>query len=391
MRWLFADESNPVEVAQRQRKLEDIDAWWTEFRRRTDDLKQLFLARSEWDLPAWMNEFLKPIDENLMWEFGPGTAPGKSHRLVITPESALYLRPLVDVIMQRAPEIPSWEFFDHRIAEDVDMVQPTLEARVGRAVDGLEAVVSVGELQLMNVGIIIPNYPQDENIAFAIACITTEVLLGERRMEKWVGGIRPVNPANQAPAGRSIPLDRLRDTFESVVDSMTDQLPREPIRVSDDDQWSLLRTEPEEASDYPHRRDIITIVTARPDIAQATAVEGVFFSERFSNCGEKFCYLKCDGDDSESEMMFSDREEMEQATQAALSSTGAGCVFGGATGLRYSYVDFTLSDLENGIAAVRACWQAAKAPRRTWILFHDAYWGHEWVGIYDDTPPPPAE
>jgi hypothetical protein len=68
-----------------------------------------------------------------------------------------------------------------------------------------------------------------------------------------------------------------------------------------------------------------------------------------------------------------------------------GCVTGGGTGLRYSYVDLALVDLKAGLALAREVLQDGRAPLRSWFLFFDAELQVEWLGVYDDTPAPPLE
>ncbi len=47
---------------------------------------------------------------------------------------------------------------------------------------------------------------------------------------------------------------------------------------------------------------------------------------------------------------------------------------------------FTWND---GLAEVRALMREGGIPRRWWLLFFDAQWRDEWLGIHDDTPAPP--
>ena len=67
----------------------------------------------------------------------------------------------------------------------------------------------------------------------------------------------------------------------------------------------------------------------------------------------------------------------------------AGCVIGGGTGLRYSYIDLALTDVRRGSDLVRQRLRAGNVPKRSWLLFHDCEWAREWVGVWDDTPRPP--
>jgi len=65
-------------------------------------------------------------------------------------------------------------------------------------------------------------------------------------------------------------------------------------------------------------------------------------------------------------------------------------VVGGGTGLRYSYVDLALTDATKGIQQLVRVIRDGKITKRTWILFFDAIYEYEWVGIWNDTPPPPG-
>src|SRR5678816_3683592 len=116
-RWRFAAEMATAEREAYDRTIGRIDAWWGEFRARADDLVALFKQQKKWDLPAWMERHLQAVDPALMWEYGPAMRVD-GHRLVITPESAKHLRPLVATVLDRAPAIPGWEFYGYRLAED---------------------------------------------------------------------------------------------------------------------------------------------------------------------------------------------------------------------------------------------------------------------------------
>jgi hypothetical protein len=59
--------------------------------------------------------------------------------------------------------------------------------------------------------------------------------------------------------------------------------------------------------------------------------------------------------------------------------------------LRYSYIDLALTDVNKGIQAITQRLRAGKIQKRAWIQFFDSDWAAEWVGVYDDTPPPPME
>ena len=80
---------------------------------------------------------------------------------------------------------------------------------------------------------------------------------------------------------------------------------------------------------------------------------------------------------------------IEDTLDEPLRAARAGCQIGGGSGLRYSYIDLALLDVEAGICIVRDILRRGNVNRRTWILFFDDVLDAEWIGVFPDTPPPP--
>jgi hypothetical protein len=185
-------------------------------------------------------------------------------------------------------------------------------------------------------------------------------------------------------------LDRLKETLDALIDSIREQLPPCPNHEwVEGAEWTTWELTPEQADDYVEQRDLFVGKSANPSLWTAAHSGGLFFSERFSRCGETFCYFKLDGSQGLGEEGFTDKSEMEDALDAVLKPDGLGCYFGGGTGLRYSYIDLGLTNVNKGIQVIRQRMQAGNVPKRSWILFFDSDLAAEWVGVYDDSPPPP--
>lgn len=164
---------------------------------------------------------------------------------------------------------------------------------------------------------------------------------------------------------------------------------RRPGYAETAEQYQLYRADPQPAEDYPERVDIVTAVTRAPELFEATCSAEPFDSSDFARRGEIFCYLKLDGAEAAG-MRFPHRDAVEDAMEAALRRTDSGWLLGGASGLRYSYVDFAVTDLDRAVEALRETLRAGGVPQRTWILFLDAEREDDWIGIWDETPPPPS-
>ena len=197
--------------------------------------------------------------------------------------------------------------------------------------------------------------------------------------------------AANAPSKRLLSLDRLKPTVDALVGSLRDQLPATPChQFIRDTEWTVYELKPQERDDYTGRHDLFVAVTGRPDVFAAAHGGGLFDSQCFSRHGEVFCYLKIDVSEGLGTSKFADRSEIEEALNDALIPAGVGCAIGGGTGRRYSYVDLALVHLNRGRQLVRDVLMQGGVSRRSWIQFFDDTLSREWIGIYDDTPPPPA-
>lgn len=407
MRWLYLDASNREEATRYTAVVRRIDAWWKAFAAKSEAIGELFARRSDWDLPEWMDRHLHPISPDLMWEYGPGLK-GRGHRLVITPETRRHLRPLVQTILERAPELAGWEFYPYRLAEDVEMANHTVQGRTGGDLTGTVAAAMIGEHHRINLRFSSSiTTGADDQQALHNAFVATESILGEELLDKWIGRI-DVEPLPE-PAGISkllgrgrrtgpsfMSLDRLKSTVESLIAAVQDQLLDAPMFTFDwgDDsaesgaEWTMFELKPVKADDYPRRQDLFVAVTVNEGLWRSCREHTSFYSERFSRHGECFCYLKIDGSAGLADCSFPDRSSMEDALNDALIPARAGCVIGGGTGLRYSYIDLALADVDVAIPIVTSCLCAGNIPRRAWLLFFDAPLQHEWIGMYADTPAP---
>jgi hypothetical protein len=401
MRWRFIDPNNHQEVSERNAMLTKIDDWWQAFLSDHIAIVRSFKRPTDFKLEEWIDRHLHAIHPDLMWEFAHAVeSPG--HRLVITPESDHHLRPLVRAILERAPAIDKWEFYEYRLSEDLESTLSTVEARAKREAADFKVRISRGKHNRVDLTFSAPSISSTEDrAALDAAFVATETLLGEERLNHWIGVIE-VSPIQRATVlsrvfGRVAPeqrhfvgLDRFHDTVISLVGSIKEQLSPSPhCDWVDNATWTLWELTPDEADDYQEQRDLFVARSANKELWEATHSGQLFLSDRYSNCGEMFCYVKTDGSEGIDEQRFGDKAEIEEALDEVLRPAKLGCTIGGGTGLRYSYIDLALTDVDKAIPAIKRRLQAGNVPKRSWIQFFDSDLAAEWVGIYDDTPAPP--
>src|SRR5262245_7694316 len=390
MRWQFADPTNAEEAAYVKETVAAIDRWWQAFQSKTTDIDRLFKGKSSFKLPEFMQDTLQDIHPGLMWEYGRALR-GPGHRLVITPESQRYLRPMVRTVLERAPKLEGWEFYPYRPAETADDTIETVKARVGVDISGALIDSAVVPGRKVDLAFAFPGHRFKEETAMQAAFVATETLMGEQMLDTWIGQIGLLDEESSEER-RPLPLDRAQATVAALVRGSIDQLPTtKSTDISVDDGWATVQLDPpEEAEDYQARSDLYVAATHDVELFQAMRSGQPFSSACHSKLHEMFCYLKIDAAGVESSDRVAFRYGFEDALNPLLVEAGVGGCIGGGTGLRYAYIDLALTDIKGAAPIIRKTLSQQQAPLRSWLLFHDDDYLAEWIGIYGQTPEPPT-
>lgn len=384
MRWLYPDPLDHEENAARQAVVSRMDLWWQSFAAQADALAAYLHGKGEFDLPEFMAEKLEAVDPRLGWEFSAREAG--ACRLVISVDGHLNLRPMVDALIARAPRLAGWEFLNAHPADSLDGALSAVEAETEHALGRASVSASVRSMNRVDLQFHLPDTRAPE-VAQAQAVIAAGRLLGEDALARWVGAIETVPDRGQ---GLWQPLDELPQAVFTEVAGVNARLPEVPlVSMVKDLRWSLWRLSPPDRPDYPREQDLIMGSSALEEMSACAQLGAPFDSRRYSKVGETFCFLKFDGEGRKVAPRMDERKRVEADVGAALVENALGCVVGAGTGKRYSYLDLALTDVPRSLPVIRGLMQKHTVSNRSWLLFHDAWLADEWVGIYDDTPPPP--
>jgi hypothetical protein len=391
MRFLFADHS-AAERSARERVLAESDALWSFVRERAAELA--IMSRRE--LEARLRERLSAIDPRI----GVDLLDGDDRRaIVLSPGGARPLRPVIEAIAGRAPALPRLRVLTALPPGSIEYALQRVRDELG--VDLTEARVRAGFARghLLDIAVFAPDFASNnDERALEAAELVVQLLIGERLYDDWIGELRvgplprrsPLRVVDNEPvAERTFPLAELRDAVGAAVEGLLAGLPSGPLwRRASGADWTMFELEPELAYDYAAQDDLAIATTLAPEMLKCFLRGQPFSSQRFSRSGERFCYLKLDGDGVDSEARLLSRRALEDALEA-LAQERRGVVIGNGLGVRYAYVDLALADLDGSIQRVLAIARAAGVPRRSWLLFCDTDLAAEWVGVWDDGPPPP--
>jgi len=395
MRWLLADPQIAEERAWKQHVVAATDRWWQAFQANSGNIATSFSRNSKFDIVQFMHDNLGRLHPDLCWEYGPArhTENQRSggHRLVITPEANHWLRPVTNYLLSKAPAIPNWEFYAHRPPESVDHVYRTVEARRHVKVQQAGIEARIGRNRKIDLLYTFPKENWTEEKAHAVAFQITETLMGEETLDTWIGGIDVVDA--REPGHRWLTLDRGQSLVASLAHSLREQLPAQPLWRIDKGQakWSNYQMEPErDWPEYPYRSDLIFGTTCDFNLVEGYLSGKLFDSRCHSRHQEIFCYLKIDATEVPDSRRVDFRANLEDPLDAALQQEQVGGSIGGGSGLMYSYIDLSLTHVNQGLAIMRKVLPQCGAPLRTWLIFFDSQYSREWAGLYPQTPPPPV-
>ncbi|MGY8652349.1 MAG: hypothetical protein ACKVJX_01885 [Verrucomicrobiia bacterium] len=238
----------------------------------------------------------------------------------------------------------------------------------------------------------------DDKQALNDVFVATETLLGEERLDQWIGVVEvdrlhPTPDVDLGALPEPSPIRELPRLVSELIAAVDEKLPEKPLHKYDEDNWGWTnwKHKPKKQSDYSDQFDLITASTMAPDVWDCAHSRANFDSRRFSRCGELFCYLKMDSSEDPDHPNVDNRSVLEDALTAALREKGVGCIRGGGMGLKYTYIELALVDVKTSATLIKKILRDRDIHRRSWLLFHDDRLATEWIGVWDDTPHPPLD
>jgi hypothetical protein len=387
-RWVFKNELNNNEKEIYNQVSGLIDSWWKAFEQNQRKIDENFTKGIKFEIVKFMNNNLNVIHDKISWEFGPAIM-GNGHRLIITPESNKKLRPLVKESIKRAPKIDGWEFYAYRLPESYEIACETVKARTGGEISDLKIQASINEFNLVDIYFTRETCQtkQDFDQAFNDAFVAIETLLGEENLDIWVGAIEVDSKTKDSLD--VLPINELNLVFTNKLNEIKNNIfQQQHFRISQTASWTMMELKPQKETDYAKQTDLFVAKSMNVPMWNTAHSGHLFYSERFSKFGETFCYVKLDGTQGLDEEKFEDKGAIEDALDSVLIKEQVGCCIGGGTGLKYSYIDLALVDLEKGIKIIKEVLRKGNITKNSWILFFDSELENEWIGIWDDSPKP---
>jgi hypothetical protein len=314
--------------------------------------------------------------------------------------------PLAELLLAQAPPAVGCALALGRMA--LPLVDALAEVKESHALelDGATPRAGFGRGHLLEVTLGIPGGSGSESEQNAAENLV-RALLGDRVFETWIGAVH-ATPAPRRSSLRvldinaprtTLQLHELFDTVAAAVLGVLQGLPEharaetnfaEPSagKVGGVDQdpradWTLLETEPLDDASGLRKNDLVLASTCTPELLRCYLDGSPCASRRFSRAGEIYVFVSYEDDARTMHARVARRAALEAALGEAVA--GVGAVTGVGFGVRTTYVDFALCDLETGLARLVAKLKAQGAPARTFIQFFDSELADEWLSIWPDS------
>jgi hypothetical protein len=220
-------------------------------------------------------------------------------------------------------------------------------------------------------------------------------VLGERLFETWIGQVHVAQAPRSGPlrvldVSAPRPTLRVDELFDTTVAAALGVLQGLPASYSDSKElatsrsdWNLLEMEPIDESTPLDKSDLVIASTCTPELLRCYLEGAPCSSRRFTRGSERFVYV-CYPDDESS---VSKRVAKRTVIETALSETAthAVAVTGVGLGVKSTYVDLAVCNLETDLPFLVSKLQGLALPRGSCIRFFDSELADEWVAIRPDT------
>jgi hypothetical protein len=186
----------------------------------------------------------------------------------------------------------------------------------------------------------------------------------------------------------ALPVETLAETARAAISGLKCGLPLLPAPADEESpDWVVFELEPDVRPDYAAQDDLLMSGTRTPELKKSFLRGERFFSERFSNSGALFGYLKYETASFGPGQRLAKRAAFERALTGALSSEQFRLI-GHGLGLRYDYIDLALMDPDCVPDRLLPALREAGIPKRVWLLFCDSELEREHIPVYPETPAP---
>ncbi|WP_144057992.1 hypothetical protein [Novipirellula maiorica] len=288
------------------------------------------------DLVDEVAEFCEATIPGLSWVFGPGENGG--HSFTLSGEGQITKQLLAEYWLQRAPEIPKWNFHASRQATPAEFVKGfAIAVDEGKRVnvDGFQIRTHVDDerqkIDIIAWHPVLESVPKSQH--FTILFLLVDEVLGEFGTQMWLGEIK-IEPFTPDAYTRS--LSELPEFISGVnTYHQWEKLP--PL-----DTYTVYQLK--ETKSTPRGDTVVGSSLIPRLVSECIDNNGKLSENPLANTGAELIYIAIDSSIFPEGQQSDVRANIEDILTDSLAKELSGQTLGGAFGLHESYVDLLLVD-----------------------------------------------
>lgn len=325
-----------------------VAAFWSEFVEKESHIRTLMDEKASVDeLVSQMDEILKIAFNNAYFEMGINKE-GK-HELILTPEGDRVKLIQIYYWLQNAPELLAnkWNFYATKpgkggVGDSLSMFDIELRAEDVKIYAELD-----NERKKIDIQIYAPKLMKlEENQRYAMLFIELDQFISEIYSMEYIGFIDFIE--DNCEDKQPIPLEKFRAYIDYVINENDWPMPGNPS-----EEYSVYNMKPEQTGHYDLRKDIVVGYTScMPILNEYYSGESTNF-DSYEADGLIYGFIYYDNSNVPRENTIAFRTEIEEKITVRSIERGAAYCIGGATGYRYSYIDFVIFDYDEFIAIAK--------------------------------------
>jgi hypothetical protein len=315
--------------------------------------------------------------------------------------------PLAELLLGEAPRDLGYVLSLGRGALPLERALVEVRASHGVELERATLRAGFGRGHLLEITLALPGGSGAENEQNAAENLVRAVL-GDRLFESWIGAVHvtpaprggPLRVLDVSAPRRALRLHELFDTVAAATLGVLRGLPDVRLGAahgaptvqgdaSDDgaatsrEDWTLLEVEPLADTSPERKGDLMLASTCTPELLRCYLDGSPCASRRFARDSMVFVYLSYVDDERRMSQRVAKRAVIETALTTCLGRDGA--ITGVGMGVKNTYVDLALCNLETGLPRLVSKLRQLELPRRSFLQFFDSELADEWLSIWPDT------
>lgn len=327
-----------------------VRAFWDWYSQAAPRFYQVIESR---DCPSLAEEVSTTVGNlipGFAWVFGPGEN-GVGHSFTLSAEGHPHRQLLSLYWLAQAPALKGWTFY---AARQPGSIRGQRLEIAGVSFDPLEFWVTPTlnrQSEKLDIQAWHPRFgSMAERERWTVLFLFLDEVLGEYGTQQWIGEIE----LGQERLTESIPLEELRD-YTQCVQAETGWKKMPPGEIAVLYQMNT-----------PHDRflrgDVVTGTTMHARLlSEYLKAEGEL-EDPLAGTGADFVFVTFDAESLPKGNEAAARGKIEDALEAALKTSAAGRLLGGAWGTRHAYIDLLLFDGAQSLEIVRDALRTRSVP-----------------------------